>query len=174
MALSRKSMVDSVYTIWKTWPSREHSSSAATCQRRTMRRLPGPLPGVRHLRRRTNTCTEGLTPPTAPRRRKDTSPHPGSWLDPQVRQLPALLLHCPSSQHHFPTPVPATGKGQGGNGAGREQHPCQVTRTALLTPHKCFTRVPLTQRPIWGGSAPGTRDSVCRSFRWGQASEAAP
>lgn len=31
MALSRKSMVDSVYTIWNTCPSSEHSSSAATC-----------------------------------------------------------------------------------------------------------------------------------------------
>lgn len=33
MALSRKSMVDSVYTIWKTCPSRAHSSSAATYRR---------------------------------------------------------------------------------------------------------------------------------------------
>lgn len=32
MALSRKSMVDSVYTIWNTCPSRAHSSSAATCR----------------------------------------------------------------------------------------------------------------------------------------------
>lgn len=106
--------------------------------------------------------------------------------------------HCPMApQGHQPTPRklagPASASAAGpppplpfqpapfphscpshGKGAGREQHPCQVTRTALLTPHKCFTRVPLTQRPIWGGSAPGTRDSVCRSFQWGQASEAAP
>lgn len=32
MALSRKSIVDSVYTIWNTCPSRAHSSSAATCR----------------------------------------------------------------------------------------------------------------------------------------------
>lgn len=29
MALSKKSIVDSVYTIWKTWLSKRHSSSAA-------------------------------------------------------------------------------------------------------------------------------------------------
>lgn len=32
MALSRKSMVDSVYTVWNTCPSSEHSSSAAACR----------------------------------------------------------------------------------------------------------------------------------------------
>lgn len=53
MALSRKSMVDSVYTIWNTCPSSEHSSSAATCRaewqlqsvRAAARAQIVPLPG---------------------------------------------------------------------------------------------------------------------------------
>lgn len=157
-------------SIWKTWPSREHSSSAATCQRRTMRRLPGPLPGVRHLRCRTNTCTEGLTPPTAqPTAPQGHQPTPRKLAGPASASAASPPPPLPFQPALFPHSCPSHGKG-----AGREQHLCQVTRTALLTPHKCFTRVPLTQRPMWGGSAPGTQDSVCRSFQWGQASEAAP
>lgn len=108
MARSRKSMVDSVYTIWKTCPSREHSSSAATCRAEQSWTFPGSLPGTSGARQTLGPRALGLPPPSrAPRgpvhvqksRRLSglkavgasaTSPHLPTALDPQ---LPALC--CP-------------------------------------------------------------------------------
>lgn len=59
-------MVDSVYTIWKTCPSREHSSSAATCRGDEAGSSWAAFLGTWLLRCPTSTRTEGPLPPTAP------------------------------------------------------------------------------------------------------------
>lgn len=93
MALSRKSIVDSVYTIWKTWPSRRHNSSAATCHGGYRCTFQAALRCFRRQRDRTKCSLLS----TAWGGHKATSPHPGCFLD-------LWVAGCGLQKHQLPTP----------------------------------------------------------------------
>lgn len=158
MALSRKSMVDSVYTIWKTCPSREHSSSAATCRGDKAGpswaacRPPGssdaqPAPGPRALAPHRLTGPQGDQPTS----RRFSGPKGARC----VCQLPALLFPRPGP----PTPCRRCCPKAGGR---HSQHGTRL-----------HTRAVKAGSPL-GWFCPRTRGSDQRGLRWQQAREAAP